>query len=36
MVEQILGEQVVLEGTIREGRRSCHFTIRPDPGQGIK
>jgi predicted ArsR family transcriptional regulator len=27
MVEQVLGEQVVLEGTIREGRRSCHFTI---------
>lgn len=27
MVEQVLGEQVVLEGTIREGRRSCHFTV---------
>jgi predicted ArsR family transcriptional regulator len=27
MVEQMLGEQVVLEGTIREGRRSCHFTV---------
>ena len=34
MLEQILGEQVVLEGTIREGRRSCHFTISPDPGAG--
>jgi predicted ArsR family transcriptional regulator len=27
MVEQVLGEQVILEGTIREGRRSCHFTV---------
>jgi predicted ArsR family transcriptional regulator len=27
MVEQVLGEQVVLEGTIREGRRSCHFSV---------
>ena len=27
MIEQVLGEQVVLEGTIREGRRSCHFTV---------
>lgn len=27
MVEQVLGEQIVLEGTIREGRRSCHFTV---------
>jgi len=27
MVEQLLGEQVTLEGTIREGRRSCHFTV---------
>jgi predicted ArsR family transcriptional regulator len=27
MVEQVLGEQVVLEGTIREGHRSCHFTV---------
>jgi predicted ArsR family transcriptional regulator len=27
MVEQVLGEQVVLEGTIREGRRSCHFMV---------
>ena len=32
MVEQVLGEQVVLEGTIREGRRSCHFTVVQDPG----
>lgn len=27
MVEQVLGEHVVLDGTIREGRRSCHFTV---------
>src|SRR5262249_3992350 len=27
MVEQVLGETVALEGTIREGRRSCHFTV---------
>ena len=27
MVEQVLGEQIVLEGTIREGHRSCHFTV---------
>jgi predicted ArsR family transcriptional regulator len=27
MVEQVLGEHVVLEGTIREGRRSCHFMV---------
>jgi predicted ArsR family transcriptional regulator len=27
MVEQVLGEQIVLDGTIREGRRSCHFTV---------
>lgn len=27
MIEQVLGEQVALEGTIREGRRSCHFTV---------
>lgn len=27
MVEQVLGEQIVLEGTIREGQRSCHFTV---------
>jgi len=38
MVEQLLGETIALEGTIREGRRSCHFTIvqgsealNPDP-----
>jgi predicted ArsR family transcriptional regulator len=30
MVEQVLGEQVILEGTIREGRRSCRFTVVPD------
>jgi predicted ArsR family transcriptional regulator len=37
MVEQVLGEHVILEGTIREGRRSCHFTVVPDSearGQG--
>lgn len=27
MLEQVLGERVELEGTIREGRRSCHFQI---------
>jgi DeoR family suf operon transcriptional repressor len=27
MVEQLLGATIALEGTIREGRRSCHFTI---------
>ena len=27
MIEQVLGEQIALEGTIREGRRSCHFTV---------
>jgi predicted ArsR family transcriptional regulator len=27
MVEQLLGERVTLEGTIREGRRSCQFTV---------
>lgn len=27
MIEQVLREHVALEGTIREGRRSCHFTI---------
>jgi DeoR family suf operon transcriptional repressor len=27
MLEQVLGEQIALEGTIREGRRSCHFTF---------
>jgi hypothetical protein len=32
MVEQVLGEQIVLEGTIREGRRSCHFTVVQEPG----
>ena len=38
MIEQLLGETIALEGTIREGRRSCHFTIvqesealNPDP-----
>lgn len=27
MLEQVLGEQLILEGSIREGRRSCHFTV---------
>ncbi|MDW8147038.1 MAG: DeoR family transcriptional regulator [Roseiflexaceae bacterium] len=27
MLEQVLGERVEIEGTIREGRRSCHFQI---------
>jgi predicted ArsR family transcriptional regulator len=27
MIEQLLGEQVALEGTIREGHRSCHFVV---------
>jgi predicted ArsR family transcriptional regulator len=27
MIEQLLGQQVTLDGTIREGRRSCHFTV---------
>jgi DeoR family transcriptional regulator, suf operon transcriptional repressor len=27
MVEQVLGERIVLEGTIREGQRSCHFAV---------
>lgn len=31
MVEQVLGEAIVLEGTIREGGRSCHFTVVPEP-----
>ncbi len=32
MVEQVLGETIALEGTIREGGRSCHFTVVPEPG----
>ena len=27
MVEQVLGEQIVLEETIREGKRSCRFLV---------
>jgi predicted ArsR family transcriptional regulator len=27
MIEQVLGETIALEGTIREGHRSCHFTV---------
>jgi DeoR family transcriptional regulator, suf operon transcriptional repressor len=29
MLERVLGEPIQLEGTIREGRRSCHFTFAP-------
>jgi DeoR family suf operon transcriptional repressor len=32
MVEQVLGEHVVLESTIREGGRSCHFTVVQESG----
>jgi predicted ArsR family transcriptional regulator len=32
MVEQVLGEQIVLESTIREGGRSCHFTVVQESG----
>jgi len=31
MVEQVLGEQIVLESTIRKGGRSCHFTVVQEP-----
>jgi len=34
MVEQVLGKQIVLESTIREGGRSCHFTVVQ--GSGVK
>ncbi len=27
MLEQVLGERITLDGTIREGRRSCQFTL---------
>ena len=27
MLEQVLGETIELEGSIREGQRSCHFTV---------
>lgn len=30
MLEQLLGESVQIEGTIREGRRSCQFKVRTD------
>jgi DeoR family suf operon transcriptional repressor len=36
MVEQVLGEQIMLESTIREGGRSCHFTVVQEPGVGIQ
>jgi predicted ArsR family transcriptional regulator len=32
MVEQLLGEHIMLEGTIREGHRSCHFTVVQEAG----
>jgi predicted ArsR family transcriptional regulator len=32
MVEQVLGETIVLEETIRDGSRSCHFTVIPHTG----
>jgi predicted ArsR family transcriptional regulator len=32
MLQQVLGEEIRLEGAIREGRRSCQFTVeRPQP-----
>jgi len=34
MVEQVLGKQIALEGTIREGGRSCHFTVVEASGVG--
>jgi predicted ArsR family transcriptional regulator len=34
MIEQLLGQQVTLDGTIREGRRSCHFTVVQ--GSGVR
>jgi hypothetical protein len=36
MVEQVLGEQIMLESTIREGGRSCHFTVVREPGVRIQ
>jgi len=36
MVEQVLGEQIVLESTIREGGRSCHFTVVQEPGVRVQ
>lgn len=29
MLEQLLGETLYIEGTIREGRKSCHFYVAP-------
>lgn len=29
MLEQVLGEKLHLEGRIREGGRSCHFSVNP-------
>lgn len=31
MLESVLGETIRLEGTIREGRRSCHFALGGAP-----
>lgn len=33
MLEQVLGEKLRLEGSIREGGRSCHFSIKPLPAE---
>jgi DeoR family transcriptional regulator, suf operon transcriptional repressor len=30
MLEQVLGETIMLEGTIREGHRSCQFVVKPE------
>lgn len=29
MLEQVLGEKLLLEGGLREGGRSCHFSVKP-------
>jgi predicted ArsR family transcriptional regulator len=37
MIERLLGETIHLDGTIREGRRSCQFSVVQEPelrGQG--
>nr|PZN30793.1 MAG: hypothetical protein DIU80_07085 [Chloroflexota bacterium] len=31
MLESVLGERIQLEETIRDGRRSCHFTLSKAP-----
>ncbi|NWG22056.1 MAG: MarR family transcriptional regulator [Chloroflexi bacterium] len=35
MLEQVLGERVQIEGTIREGRRSCHFHVARPSGSEV-